>query len=203
MASPAPLPSGVWRSALDAFNSQVDVLASRVAADRLARKWADDFANALMGLHADGWRWGRLSNGDGGEDREPGDLLVGRARVDAEAQYIQQFARQVQAGLGIDDEDGGAARIAARSRRYAGAARGTATEAFFSTAPEDERFLWVLGAVEQHCDACPELASRGAWRRDELFVWPGSNDTPCLFNCKCHLVRVSDRAESLKPFDFA
>lgn len=200
MASPKVPHPDVWLDALRSFRSRADDLAARVAADRLAREWAEDFARALARLHADAWRWGRLANGEGGESADESDLLVGRARLDAEARFVQRFAAQIGAGLGSEDEDGGAARIAARSRSYAGAARGTATEAFFSLAPEDERFRWVLGAVERHCSECPDLASRGLWRADELFVWPGSNDTPCLFNCQCRLVRASDGLSSLPPF---
>ncbi len=199
MPSPATVPNSLWADALDEFYAQGARLAARVAADRLGREWAEDFARAVAGLHTDAWRWSRLANGVGGRDREEQDVLVGRARVDAEARFIQRFAAQIEAGLGKDDEDGGAARIAARSRSYAGAARGTATEGFFSLAPDDERFRWVLGAVEEHCSECPDLAARGLWRKDELFVWPGSNDTPCLFNCKCRLVRASDGASSLAP----
>ncbi len=197
MAEPAPV--ALFADAVSEFYARADLLAAKVAADRRGREWAEDFARELVRLHAQGWRWGRLANGVGGDDLETGDLLVGRARIDAEARFVQRFAAQIEAGLGRDDDDGGIGRIAARSRSYAGAARGTSTEAFFSLAPETEQFRWVLGAVEKHCSQCPDLAARGLWYKDELFVWPGSNDTPCLYNCKCRLVRASDGASSIRP----
>lgn len=198
MAEVAPV--ALFEDAVAEFYARSGLLAAKVAADRAAREWAEGFARELSRLHARAWRWGRLSNGVGSDEIESDDLIVGRARLDAEARFVQRFAAQIEAGLGKDDEDGGARRIAARSRSYAGAARGTSTEAFFSLAPDTEEFRWVLGAVEDHCTQCPELASRGPWLKDEMFVWPGSNDTPCLYNCKCRLVRASDGASSIRPF---
>jgi len=47
--------------------------------------------------------------------------------------------------------------------------------------------LWVLGVPQtEHCDRCPVLASRKyTWRT--LPTTPRAGDTPCLFNCYCHL----------------
>ena len=47
--------------------------------------------------------------------------------------------------------------------------------------------LWVLGVPQtEHCDRCPVLASRKyTWKT--LPTTPRAGDTPCLFNCYCHL----------------
>lgn len=170
---------------------------SRLLAEALAsrslspREWAEALARAVMEGHARAWAWAREADGLGPDPEA--DLLVGRARLDAEAPYLRRFLDQVEAGWGGDEP---AAAIARRSASYAGAMRGTATEGFFELAGDEERYRWVLGAVEEHCEDCPRLSAAGPWAKAEMFVWPGSNDTPCLFNCKCHLVRLSDGAES-------
>jgi len=167
-------------------------LAARLARGEAdVREWADGLGRAILSGHSRAWRWARASSGDLEESEADG--LVGRARLDAEAPYLLRFAEQVEGGWGGEMVE---AAVARRSGTYAGAIRGTATEGFFSLGDPADEYRWVLGAVEDHCTECPSLAAAGPWKPDELYVWPGSNDTPCLFNCKCHLSRVSDGAAS-------
>lgn len=101
--------------------------------------------------------------------------------------------------------------VSQRAGMYLGRTRGTATDGWIVAAPQAQLFDWTLGAVEVHCDDCPILAAgspylgvadTGQLDYPTLFTKPGEGDTPCLFNCKCHLVRLSDGAESPLPFQF-
>jgi len=90
--------------------------------------------------------------------------------------------------------------ILQRMRFYQGKVRGTAGWGTLDASSPLDKWKWVLGATEDHCFDCPYNASLGAFTRDQWYSTPGSGDTPCLFNCKCHLVRVSDGVTTVKPY---
>lgn len=178
-------------------------LTKRLLDGRLApREWYDRFANLIAERHAEAWALGRRLTGDS-SDVDEDDLLVGRAKADEESTWLLDFLDAVESGRYLDDE--GKYRenlILNRSRLYAGKLRGTANEAFVETSDDGEEFDWVLGAVEEHCAECPELAALSPWLKDEFPTFPGSGGTPCLTRCRCHLVRSSDGLSGFAPVPF-
>lgn len=102
--------------------------------------------------------------------------------------------------------------LEARMASYTGRMRGTATDGWVAAAPAQTLYAWRLGGAEEHCADCPTLAADGPYLgqggTDQLaypilYTKPGECDTPCLFNCKCRLERLSDGALSPEPFRFA
>jgi len=101
--------------------------------------------------------------------------------------------------------------LQSRLGSYVGRTRGTAYDGWTSAAPPYMLYEWRLGGVEEHCEDCPTLSETGPWLSTEdtsqlqypvLFTTPGECDTPCLFNCACHLERVADGATGPMPFRF-
>jgi hypothetical protein len=126
--------------------------------------------------------------------------LVGREKADEEAFFLRRFLADMIAGRYTDDEgEFDQDKALVRARLYQGKMRGTASQGFVDASPSDALFEWRLGAVEDHCPDCPELASISQshpFRKDTMFQHPGDGSTPCLGNCKCHWVRISDGAQS-------
>lgn len=170
-------------------------LAERLAQGALMpREWAEEVYRELLRSHAGSWMLGRLRIGEEGAFGLL-DALRGRERADAEGEFLLGFLRQIEDGK-YTDEDGNidAARVARRSGWYTGRYRGTANEAMREHAPEEAECWWRLGAVEEHCADCPVLTVLSPFTKDTLFQVPGDNETPCKFNCKCHLEWVLDGA---------
>lgn len=71
---------------------------------------------------------------------------------------------------------------------YVKRVRGTGEDAWVRTLSSDTMITWVLGANENHCPDCPGLALESPYRADSMPTTPGRGDTPCLANCKCHLI---------------
>lgn len=163
-------------------------IAERLArGELLPRGWAEAVYEELLGGHTHSHRLGRLRIGNE-DDLSLLDAIRGRERADAEAEFLLNFAQQIEDGK-YTDEDGNydADKIARRSARYTGRMRGTANEAMREHAPQEAECWWILGAVEKHCSDCPQLYALSPFTKDTLFTVPGSNDQPCMFNCKCHL----------------
>lgn len=82
-------------------------------------------------------------------------------------------------------------QIAARARQYIGSARQAfekANQLAQIKAGMDE-VEWVLDPEAENCEGCEEFAGMG-WQliADDPYegAVPGSGDTPCLGNCRCH-----------------
>lgn len=127
------------------------------------------------------------------------DLVrIARSARDAESFYFRGFASD----LAAEDErylnaDGSynVDAVHRRMRMYEGRMRGTANTGWVDSQPDGTQFYWVLGASE-HCEDCEWWASGNPHTAASLAVVPGSNDTACLFNCRCRLeVRRQGRAE--------
>lgn len=169
-----------------------DLIRALAGKEITTQEWYFAFGDLLGDIHAGSWRIGRHRAGD----RSPGDAfddLIGRAKLDAETEWLQRFLGDLESGRYLDDA--GELREAAvrqRSKLYVLKARSTANEAFVETGDDFEEYDWVLGAVEEHCSDCPELAAMSPWTKGTAVTHPGMGETPCLGNCQCHWVRVSD-----------
>lgn len=128
--------------------------------------------------------------------------LVGREMADEEIYFLRGFVNDIVSGRytvgGVIQE----ARLMNRAGLYVGKMRGTASKGFVDASPRGAEFVWTLGGSEDKCAECPELAALSRevpFTANTLFQHPGDGSTPCLGNCKCTLVRVSDGAQSQKP----
>lgn len=167
-------------------------------------EWHDALEALLMEGHSNAWQIGRTLGGADVSDFNDSDLYAGRGYKDVEADYLARFLDAIQNGAFTDEETGTiiASRIDNRARLYLGKMRGTANDAFVYGSPDEADFYWKLGAPEEHCEECPQLAELfNPSKKEHLFATPGSGDTPCLGNCYCHIERVvnDETTIGLKP----
>lgn len=183
------------------FRGEFELLMRRYSQGFMSpRDWAEAMQRLCVDGHAESYAMGRQLAGDLA-DLSQSDFLSGLAVADRQAPYLLGFMYDLENGKYLDD-DGifQSSKTRARLNQYAHAMRGTATDAFINTSGDTIDFEWMLGAVEKHCSDCPRYAAMNPWTKDSLFAWPGSMDTPCLGNCKCHL-RREDGATSFQPVD--
>jgi len=170
--------------------AQADRLASALP-DSGPIRWYDAMRGWLLDAHAEAAVLGRLRAG------VPEDTGMDAARMrgaaDAESEFLAGFYDALDArDPRYWDDEAQSWRIEAiqsRARSYTGRMRGTANQAFLDESPAEATFRWVLGASESHCDDCPYFAGLEPMARDEWPTVPGANQTPCLYNCSCHLER--------------
>ncbi len=127
---------------------------------------------------------------------------IGREMADEEAHYLHGLVADLLNGRYVRDGEFDTFAVQRRMRLYQGKMRGTVAKGFTDASKADDEFVWVLGAVEDSCSDCPQLAALTAetpFTRDTIFQHPGDGNTPCLGNCKCHLVRVRDDQTSQLP----
>ena len=165
-------------------------------------EFGDEFYKLLLEGHADSWALGRQRAGDLTQSG-PDDLLIARGIADGQSEFLNDFLNSLENDARYRYEDGtfNLKIVTNRSDMYVSRMRATASEAFVEASDSGDEFNWVLGDVEEHCGDCPELASISPWTADTLFTHPGAGDTPCLTNCKCHLVRLSDEITAFLPVD--
>lgn len=168
-----------------------------------ALEWADKFYETILQTNANAHWIGRDQVSDAlfttfGEQ----DILAARAIADVDGEYLQNFLDDMLDGRytdenGLFNED----KILQRQRLYMSKSRGLAAAGAVDNLGLDVEITWHLGAVEKHCVECPQLAGMSPFFRDDLFTTPGSCDTPCLGNCKCHLsfIHNGERVETIKP----
>lgn len=177
-----------------------DALIKELADGKITpRQWADKFKEILNDGHTDAWVLGRRLAGDLSKVTID-DELVGLAFADSQSDFLLGFLADIENGRYLDDEEKlivGAVRN--RANLYAQVMRGTSGSSFVATSADNEEFEWVMGAVEDHCDDCPYMANSSPWDQSTLFAFPGDGSTKCLGNCKCSLVRKSDKRSSFKP----
>lgn len=179
--------------------------AKRMTAEMVNRKisphqWADAVHMVLFEAHANASFIGRdLLKGTEFADV---DVLRARAVLDTDADYFLNFLDDIVNGRYTDEA--GSLRfgpITSRLNLYFGKVRSTCAEASVDGTEKDTEIFWRLGGVEVHCADCPHFAAISPFFKDDLFATPGSGDTPCLGNCKCHLeFTFNDRTvETIKP----
>lgn len=194
---PASLRAALTRR-LVAMTGRLDALALRWERGELdTREWGEAFQALLVDEHSQAARLGRLLAGADGPLNER-DRLMGIAAADRQGEFLRAFLDDLDGGRYLDDE-GNPFVPRWRANLYRGAVRGTANESFVDAGPATAQYLWVLGGAEESCSDCPRLAAESQvfpFTPDTIPAFPGSGDTPCLGNCKCKLVRLSDGLES-------
>ena len=163
-----------------------------------AREWGEMMQQLLILSHGESWALGRQRAGDFADETRY-DHLVGIAKADSQAPYLLNLIEDLTGERYLDDLGKiSPNKLKGRLNLYAQSLRGTATDSFINASDALIELNWTLGGVEKHCSDCPRYASMNPWYKDTLYAWPGSGDTPCLGNCKCHLVR-EDGVMSFKP----
>lgn len=100
--------------------------------------------------------------------------------------FLDDFARQIAEGTLTEGQ------IRARSQMYIRSAREAYERAHgrVAGAAGMDEVRWVLNAQAENCPDCEEFQDMG-WQRveDDPYngAFPGSGDTVCLTNCRCHL----------------
>ena len=150
-----------------------------------ARTFGRRLADLLEDRHTEAVIIGRRHGGDDA-DEEDDDRLFAVGVVDDELEFIQGFVSALEK-LDVPRD-----AVARRAESYANRLTGTANETLVLAADEPV-WNWVLGSSD-HCGDCVDLAQGGPYRMDELPTYPGSNDTNCLYNCRCSIVAESGLA---------
>lgn len=184
-----------YDSLVRSVQGQVAKICDKLAKGSIdADRWYALMDAALFEGHAEARVLGRQLAGDLSARGETDDLAA-RAAMDIQDGFLLSFRDQLaDQSSALHDEDGKLrdAALRARANLYTMATRGTAAEAFVDAGDDDEEYIWNLGAVEEHCKDCPEIAALSPFTKETLFAYPGDGSTPCLGNCECHLSRKSD-----------
>lgn len=166
-------------------------------------QWGEAMEGVLLEGHTRGAYYGRMLAMQKQSASELVDVLAGQAALDSETYYLRGFYDALRDKdpryWDAEAEKWLAGAIEDRQDMYLHRIRGTANAAFLRESP-GFFFDWVLGGVEDHCTECPDLAALSPWGSNELYKYPGSNETPCLFNCRCFLKREDD-VIGFKPID--
>jgi hypothetical protein len=183
-----------WRTAKSATE--------KLIADQIAlQRWADDFFDAVLQANANA-HWIGRDLIQGNTKFSTSDMLKARAIADVDADYLQGFIDDIEAGRYTDDEGNLIeSQILNRQKLYMGKVRGIAGQATVDNLGSDNKIYWTLGGNEQHCADCPILAGISPFLKDDLYTTPGACGTPCLGNCKCHLrIEINSTiVETIKP----
>jgi hypothetical protein len=156
-----------------------------------AETWADKFHEILFDGHSESWAMGQLRAGVTDVDVDE-QFKVARQMADEESEFLQGFLDAINnKDPRYVGEDGKIVpdSLDDRTNLYVGKMRGTANQGLVDGSDDDAEFDWVLGATEQHCEDCPDLADLSPYTKESLPSPPGSGDTECLGNCDCELVR--------------
>lgn len=188
----------------EAFNAlaarhrrDVTELARRLGSGVDPQAWGDGMDAMLYRGHADAITIGRHLAGDRSAQTAE-DLLLAVDIKDKEAEWLNKFVSDLEHGrYTLSDGSYNLPAIQSRANLYVEKIRASANEAFVETSEDDELFNWVMGG-DEHCDECPMLQAASPLSKNELYTYPGEGSTPCLSNCKCHFVRVSDGKVGLK-----
>lgn len=162
-------------------------LADGLASGMDKAAWMHHFDRWVRDGHLEAHRIGQRAAG--GTVQEALAVLRARSIADQESEYIQGFFAALVDGRYSGDDGINADAVYYRSRLYLGKMRGTAGYGFVDNSDSKASFEWVMSGLEEHCPDCPVLAEGGPYTQETLYTTPGACDTPCLGNCKCHLVR--------------
>lgn len=162
--------------------------------------WAGEMDAILLDAHTQAVVIGRQHAGDDApleaDDREFAIPIVA-----GENAYLQGFREALERGE-FNREDGtrDGEAVARRASLYAGRLTGTANQAFTATLPADTLIWWVLGAEDDStCDLCPVYSDGSPYEAAIMDAWPGSNSTPCLSRCRCHVRTESGQRGFVTP----
>ena len=118
------------------------------------------------------------------------DEQFGKLVAEQEAQWFEALHADVSSGRYTNDDGTlDSDLLESRATNYEERLRGTANEAWVNTLADDKQLIeWVLGEEDaNNCSVCPYLAEDGPYEANALPTYPGANETPCMFNCRCEL----------------
>lgn len=195
-----------FQSRILRVEDDMSALAKAFASSKSPLLFGEDFRSLLFDAHADVHLIGQGADGSRtiAEAHALATMEYGKGSQSApEMDFVLDFV------LALDerdpryfDEDGNVieSEVLRRMRFYQGKLRGSEGWGHVDAKPPSIEIFWTLGQVEDHCEDCPYLAEISPWSKDLLYTTPGACDTPCLFNCKCHL-KFSDGDSSARPMD--
>jgi len=127
--------------------------------------------------------------------------FINKARR-AEAKHFQRFLRDIKDPLHGAPKGTPGRRIKvhdymSRGGYYAKSAKAQMFNGMVAGAGQNLIIHWKLGTPQgDHCDVCPIYANR-QWTWKTLPTVPRAGDTPCLFNCYCHLELTTRQGKRL------
>lgn len=187
-ATPDPYQTAVLES-----DDAMKRIAKTFATSRNSYLFGEDFTNLLLNYHARVHLLGQgpkgsetlarahaqqvMFTGRGSQSVPEIDFLTGFVNdlVDNDPRYIAD-----DGAVNVDE-------VLRRMRMYEGKLRGSEGWGHVDVLTPTEDIWWVIAGIEDHCEVCPYNESVSPWTKETLYTTPGSGDTPCLFNCKCHL----------------
>lgn len=199
-----------WLHLLGTTKDRVVQLSDALGDGRLSvPAWAEHFRAELTDAHAEAAVIGRRLAGEAAPISQA-DHAFGLEAWNDQEEFFAQFVKDIQSGkygdagsLAKDAEPGAevfkSAQVENRSQMYAKRLKGTVTKSFADSLEGDEDVHWILGTKE-HCKPhddypydCPTLADGSPYKAEEIPTTPGYCDTPCLFECDCHLEDASGK----------
>lgn len=195
-------PQDPWQKMARAFAMQTERLARELSGGVITpQRWRAAMDQLILMRHIEAHQIGQAAAGITPSASRA--ATAGKIIRDFESFYLQGFFEDIVQGR-MHDSTGvlSLAKVQARARMYVLKTRSTQAQGFVDGSPPDSAYDWRLGAAEDHCDECPDIAADGPYYEQTLYTHPGEGDTPCLVNCKCFLVR-DDGAISALPFGVA
>jgi hypothetical protein len=172
-------------------------------ADLDVLEFGDFLRGILTDAHSQSAYLGRALAGATGAFGEA-DQLFGSTIMAEQESFLQKFLADIEDGrYTLADGTLDRSAINRRAQLYVNRIYGTANESWVVTQPEFVRevgpngeelivevtYTWSLGAAEQHCPECPQIAGDSPYTAEQLksIGYPGSANTSCLTNCRCSL----------------
>jgi len=196
-----------YTKTMNAFKTDMNTLISRyerglINTSQAMRGWRDLTKNNYLKMFNAGTKAvGNPYYRDMGLTRKD-QAFIGKARR-AEANYFKRFLHDIKDPLhgAPKGTPGGRPKVHSYQKRaeyYAKSGKAQFYNGMVAGAGDKLLITWVLGVPQtEHCDRCPVLAAR-QYTWSTLPTTPRAGDTPCLFNCYCHLeFKVNKNA---KPF---
>lgn len=169
--------------AMRASSDSMGSLASMVSDGRLT---VGDWQGQMRGAIKETYIQQYVSGRGGIEQMTQRDWGSIGGMVREQYRYLDGFAAQVATGELSEGQ------IGARSRMYIESGREAHERGYERAAQEAglNEVLWVIDAAAENCNDCLGFAGL-SWQRVEDDPYggakPGTGDTECLTNCRCHL----------------
>ncbi|HEV2036895.1 MAG TPA: hypothetical protein VGU71_22315 [Candidatus Dormibacteraeota bacterium] len=143
----------------------------------------------LRSGYTQAYRYG-VGSVDGSVSLDDTDVASIVAAFSEDADYLANFARQIEAGyVPVNPEDRalveGKMLLSERADLYANSTRELYYRGQVSAIPDDDQIEWQLGDTE-HCDPCLEAADGSPYSKDTLPGYPGEI-CDGLSRCGCGL----------------
>lgn len=167
------------RAVLDFYRGDID-----------AGAFIDELVRLVDAQFRRAWNEGARDAGFEPSEMEPEDTDELQQRIEAELEYVLDFASAVEAAR---EQQSGVDALYERVPLWANRYNEVCNDAKLHFSGDNQKFVWRLGASEQHCATCAALdgvvARKKAW--EERVLQPQHAPNPALecegWKCQCSL----------------